>query len=57
MSHGALNMNNGFEIRSVVCESPSVAPTTFQQTHLERRTFAEVLARLRKSMEAEALHG
>jgi hypothetical protein len=57
MSHGALNMNNGFEIRSVVCESPSVAPTTFQQTHLERRTFAEVLARLRKSMEVEALHG
>jgi hypothetical protein len=50
-------MDNGFEIRSVVYGSPGVAPSTFQQTHLERRAFAEVLARLRKSMDAEALHG
>jgi hypothetical protein len=50
-------MDNGFEIRSVVYGSPIVAPSTFQQTHLERLTFTEVLARLRKSMEAEALHG
>jgi len=46
-------MNNGFEIRAVVYRSPGVVPSTFEQTHLERRTFTEVLARLRKSMKAE----
>ena len=45
-------MISGTEIRSVVYGSPGVAASTFQQTHLERLAFPDVLARLRKSIEA-----
>jgi glyoxylase-like metal-dependent hydrolase (beta-lactamase superfamily II) len=44
-------MNSGTEIRSVVHGSPGAA-STFQQTRLKRLAFADVLARLGKSIKA-----
>jgi hypothetical protein len=52
MSHRTADMTCGMEIRSVVYESPGVAASTFQQTHLQRLALADVPGRLRKSIEA-----
>jgi lipid A disaccharide synthetase len=47
----SLAMNSGIEMRAVLYVQPGAA-SMFPQTHLERLGFADVLARLRKSIKA-----